>query len=1150
MGRFVHLHLHSEYSLLDGACRIADIPLVAKEQGQEAVAITDHGVLYGAVDFWRACKAERIKAIIGCEVYVAPRDHLKKEGKQDISGHHLVLLCENEIGYHNLMQLVSLSHVEGFYMKPRVDMELLRRYHEGLIALSACVAGEVPRLILTGDYEVAKKKAIEYRDVFGQNNYYLEIQDHDIPDEKRVAASLSAISKETGIPLVATNDVHYLRRRDSEMQATLMCIQTNTTLTEGKPLGFETDEFYFKSTQEMERMFSMYPGATENTALIADRCHFDFTFGELHLPSCPVPSGKTHKDVLTQMTLSGFDRLVREGKITFDRNSREEYIQRIHYELDVIDTMGFSAYFLIVQDFVNYSKTHGISVGPGRGSGAGSLVAYCIGITDVDSIRYDLLFERFLNPERQSMPDFDIDFCYENRDRAIAYVREKYGDDHVAQIITFGTLAARAAVRDVGRAMGMSYGDVDAVAKLIPTHLPLKEAVKLREINDLYEGDPNVQRLLDMSMAVEGMPRHASTHAAGIVITEKSVSHYVPLAMNGDVIVTQFDMDTVAKLGLIKFDFLGLRYLTIMDRAESEIRKTNPGFTLGSIPFDDPVTYRMISQGRTEGVFQLESGGIRRVLSEMKPSCFEDIVATIALYRPGPMDSIDTFIARKLGMERVEYSTPLLAPILNYTYGCIVYQEQVMQIFRSLAGYSYARADLVRRAMSKKKADEMAREKDDFIRGALERGVSSRAAEEIFADMESFASYAFNRSHATAYAMISYRTAYLKAHYPAEYLAALMSCGVSCDPARFDVRVLPPDVNASTMDFSAANGQVRYGFLAIKNVGKLFIDALLNERKRGAFRSFEDFIDRMAGADLNRRQIESMIKCGVFDSLGVYRSRLMAVYDELISRAVAKAHENVTGQMDLFGLMDDAGVPQGAVEYPQIPEYPKKDLLAFEKEITGFYFSGSLFDGFRHHADTLSYTSIAELQEAFDENGESQGELSDRDKASVVGIVASTKVKTTKRGEDMAFITLEDVGGSMEIIAFPKQYSAYGRYLSLGTGVYIEGEITVKEGEKAKLILSRLTPLLTNEEFDRTNTVAEATPQKQKTLYLKVPSVESSVTKTIQMILKCVPGNSPVVFYDEGSGKYMKAGGQGVDVSEQLLNDLSRVMGEENVVWR
>ncbi len=1144
MGRFAHLHLHSEYSLLDGACRIGDIPKMAKAQGHDAVAITDHGVLYGAVDFYRACHEAGVKPIIGCEVYVAPRGRQSKEGRADMSGQHLVLLVKNETGYRNLTQLVSRSFTEGFYMRPRVDMDLLREYHEGLIALSGCLAGAVPQYILTGDYEGAKRIALEYLSIFGEGNYYLEIQDHNISDEKRIAASLLALSKDTGIPLVATNDVHYLRASDAEMQSVLVCIQTNTTLAEGNPLAFETNEFYYKSTEQMERLFAAYPDAVENTARIADQCNFDFRFGELYLPNYPLEGGKTHKELLAEYTYRGFKEKIARGDIVFGVHKEEEYTERLAYELSVIDEMGFNAYYLIVRDFVIYSKTHGIAVGPGRGSGAGSLVAYCVGITDVDSIRYDLLFESFLNPERQTMPDFDIDFCYENRDRAIAYVKERYGDDHVAQIITFGTLAARAAVRDVGRVLGMSYGDVDAVAKLITNTQSLKEALRGRELSALYESSEDIRRLIDIALSIEGMPRHASTHAAGLVITEKPVSYYVPLAVNGDVVVTEFDMDTVAKLGLVKFDFLGLRYLTIMEKAVDGIRQNDPNFDLTSVPLDDAATYRMIAAGETDGVFQLESNGIRRVLRDMHPGCFEDIIATIALYRPGPMDSIDDFIARKLGKEPIVYSTPLLENILKNTYGCIVYQEQVMQIFRTLAGYSFARADLVRRAMSKKKADVMSAERSDFISGCAANGIGETIASAIFSDMESFASYAFNKSHATAYAMISYRTAYLKAHYPAEYLAALMSCGANCDPVKFGVKVLPPDINESLLGFRATNGHVRYGFLAIKNVGRLFIDAVINERRNGAFRSFEDFIDRMAGKDLNRRQVEFMIKCGCFDSFGIYRSRLLAVYENLITRAVARVHSNVTGQMDFFTSFDSADTIT-TVEYPQLPELGLSEILAFEKEITGIYFSGHLFDRYTHHAAYVKHTGIKEIADAFDENSDHYGTYNDHDKVTLAGVVTSVTKKTTKKGDEMAFVVLEDAGGTIEVIVFPKQFEANGRYLGVGKGICVEGELNVREGEAVKLVANRMVPLMTNEEYE-----ANPPTAPNKKLYLRVPSMEAPVTAAILQILSCVKGKSEVLFYNCATGKYLRATGYDANVTDRLVQDLTSMLGDGNVIFK
>ena len=1143
MGEFVHLHLHSEYSLLDGACRIAEIPRAAKEAGHTAVAITDHGVLYGAVAFYRACKKEGVHPIIGCEVYVARTSRFSKEGKNDFSGDHLILLAENEVGYRNLIQMVSQSFTEGFYMRPRVDMELLREHHEGLIALSACLAGKIPQEILSGDYEAARSTALAYSRLFGAEHFYLEVQDHLLPDEKRVAMSLRAISEETGIPLVATNDVHYLRRRDAEMQSVLMCIQTNRTLTEGRPIGFETDEFYYKSTEEMKRLFAGYPGAIENTVRIAERCQFDFTFGQYYLPTYSLADGQTHEGILRELCFRGFEDRIKDGHIVFDKVAKEAYVSRLQYELSVIHEMGFDAYFLIVRDFVMYAKTHDIPVGPGRGSGAGSLVAFCIGITDVDSIKYDLLFERFLNPERQTMPDFDIDFCYEKRDRVIAYVKEKYGEDHVAQIITFGTLAARAAVRDVGRVLGIPYADVDAVAKLITGTMSLGEAMNRQELKDKYESGEEIKRLIDLSLMVEGMPRHASTHAAGVVITAEPVSHYVPIAQNGDNVVTEYDMDTIASLGLVKFDFLGLRYLTIIEKTVEQIRRTNPMFNMETVAFDDADTYRLISLGKTEGVFQLESAGMRRVLADMKPSCFDDIIAVIALYRPGPMDSIGSFIARKHGEEKVRYRVPALAEILDSTYGCIVYQEQVMQIFRALAGYSFARADLVRRAMAKKKEEVMKAERADFIAGCAAHGISETDATAIFDEMLSFASYAFNKSHATAYAMISYRTAYLKAHYPAEYFAALMTCGVLCDPQRFGIRVLPPDINESGTDFIASAGAVRYGFLAIKNLGRLFADALIAEREHGKFRSFEDFVDRMARRDLNRKQLESLIKCGCFDSLGIYRSRLLAVYEEMLANAGARAQSNVTGQMDFFSGALGAASAIGTVTYPDVPEFPLKDLLAFEKELAGIYFSGNLFDHYAKHAASIPHADIGEILESFDENGEASGEHTDKERVTLTGFVAGITKKTTKRGDSMLFLQLADRTGTIEVIVFPKQYQQYSGDLQITNGLCVIGTISAREDEKAKIVAEKIIRLSSNELYAETAV-------KPKKLYLRVPSLEARETQVALRILSCVPGHTPVVFYDLSSGKYLNARGYDANVTDKLLHDMGKIFGEDNVVYR
>ena len=912
MSRFVHLHLHSEYSLLDGACRISEIPEAAKAAGHTAVALTDHGVLYGAVAFYRACKAAGIKPIVGCEVYVAERSRFSREGRVDASGNHLVLLVENETGYRNLIRLVSKSFTEGFYAKPRIDLDLLRSHHEGLIALSACMAGAVPRAILAGDMEGAVKAAETLNGIFGAGNFYLELQDHRLQNDQMICRGIRTVAERTGIPTVATNDVHYLRRADAETQEILVCVGTGRTVGEGRMSGFETDEFYYKSTEEMERLFPDNPDAIENSARIADRCNFDFTFGKYTLPSLPETDGITHRDELRAYALRGLDERAARGEIDFSDHPKEEYLSRIDYELSVIDRMGFNEYYLIVRDFVIYAKTHGIPVGPGRGSGAGSLVAYCVGITEVNSLRFNLLFERFLNPERISMPDFDIDFSDEKRDRVIAYVKEKYGEDHVSQIVTFGTLAPRAAVRDVGRVLGMSYADVDRVAARIGgTDDTIADALKRPELAELYASSEEVRRLIDAATKVEGMPRHASTHAAGVVITKEPVSEYVPLAVSGDVVVTQFDMDTVALLGLVKFDFLGIRYLSVIEETEGMIRRRHPDFDLARIDYDDPAIYKMISAGQTLGVFQLEKSGMRQVLRRLRPTCFEDLIAVIALYRPGPMDQIDTFIRRKHGEEPITYEIPALEQVLDVTYGCIVYQEQVMQIFRLLADYSLARADLVRRAISKKKADVLEKERADFLSGTARHGIDPDRAKKLFDEIAAFADYAFNRNHAAAYAMLVYRTAYLKAKYPREYMAALMSSVLgradklaeyAAECARQGIRVLPPDIATGETGFSVSREGIRFGLLAVKGVGKQFLDAVIAERERRPFADFADFVRRMSGRELNRRQVEALIKCGALDCFGETRRTLVASCEDLIAAEQMKARSTLSGQIDFFSL--------------------------------------------------------------------------------------------------------------------------------------------------------------------------------------------------------------------------------------------------------
>ena len=935
MGDFVHLHLHTEYSLLDGATRISAIADKALALGQSAVAITDHGVMYGVVEFYNSLKAKGVKPIIGCEVYVAPRGRFSKEGKSDNSGHHLVLLCKNAVGYRNLCYMVSESFINGFYSRPRIDMELLRSHSEGLIALSACLAGKVPRLILEGTMAEAERAARELKDIFGED-FYLEVQNHGIGDEARVAYGIKMLSERCDIPMVATNDVHYLEKSDADTQAILMCVQTGNVITDGRPIGFETDEYYFKSTEEMERLFSGFEGACENTVKIAEKCNFDFEFGKLHLPDFVPEGGLTHKEKLERDTEAGFLKLERVGRFDYSKNDKQIYLDRIKYELSVIDKMGFNAYFLIVADFIAFAKGRDIPVGPGRGSGAGSLVAFCIGITDVDPIANNLLFERFLNPERVSMPDFDVDFCYTRREEVIEYVKEKYGEDKVAQIVTFGTLAPRAAVRDVGRALGMPYAKVDTVAKLISQDsASIEDALKNKELHEMYIADNEVRRLIDVSQGVEGMPRHASTHAAGVVITEKPTWEYVPLSYSGTGVVTQFDMNTDAALGLVKFDFLGLRYLTVIHDCVKEIKKRDPSFDISAIPLDDKDSFKLLAEARTDGVFQLESGGMKSVLTRLSPTCFEDIVACIALFRPGPMDSIDTFIARKHGKEKTVYKIPELKEILDVTYGCIVYQEQVMQICRRLAGYSYARADIVRRAMSKKKTDAMQAERASFIDGCIANGVSENDASDIFDEMVGFAKYAFNKSHATVYGVISYRTAYLKTHYPAEYFSALLSSVLDNtkklkeyidDAARYGVKVLPPDINESGADFTVSDGNIRFGLLAIRNVGTQLADRVVRNRRESEFKSFDEFVTRLAGGELNKRTLESLIKCGVFDSLGTPRSALLASFENILESEQERHRSNLKGQFDLFSMADAGGaISGGAYRYPDVKEFSQKE---------------------------------------------------------------------------------------------------------------------------------------------------------------------------------------------------------------------------------
>ena len=1155
---FVHLHLHSEYSLLDGACRISDIPKVAKAAGHSACAITDHGVMYGVVDFYKACKKEGIKPIIGCEVYVAPGSRMSKNHGIDSDNAHLVLLCQNEVGYKNLVRLVTSAFTEGFYSKPRIDMELLREHNDGLIALSACLGGRIPKLISAGNYEEAKSHAKEMLDIFSSDRFYLELQDHGIDEQKHVNEVLISMSKELGIDLVATNDVHYLKKSDSEAQAILMCIQTNNVISDGRPIGFETDEFYYKSTEEMLKIFSEYPEAVANTVKIAEKCNFDFNFGKTYIPSYDCPKGIAPVDYLKKLSLDGLENRIQNGNIIFEKYTKDDYINRMNYELDVIESMGYTQYFLVVWDFVNYSKSIGIPVGPGRGSGAGSLVAYLIGITDIDSIKFDLLFERFLNPERVSMPDFDIDFCYDRRDEAIEYVREKYGHDRTAQIVTFGTLAARAAVRDVGRALGMSYSEVDEAAKLIPQEIgiTLDEALKNKELREMYNDRPEIRKLIDTARALEGMPRHASTHAAGVVITEKPLTEHLPLAVNNGITVTQFDMDTVAEIGLLKFDFLALRYLTIIDAAEKQIKEKHPDFIVTKLPLDDKATFDLISRGATDGVFQLESAGMKSMLTQLRPDCLDDVIAAIALYRPGPMDSIPKYIAARHGENATEYKIPALKPILDVTYGCIVYQEQVMRIFRDVAGYSLGHADIVRRAISKKKTDVLLSEKESFIKGATERGVSAEAAIELFDEIESFANYAFNKSHAAAYAVISYRTAYLKAHYLTEYNCALLT-SVQNSPAKISeyigeckrngIKVLPPDVNHSMTDFHVEGINIRFGLVALKNVGRAFIDLVIKERAiGGCFVDVEDFVNRMKPHGINKRQLETLIKSGSLDSLGAKRSQLLDIYEKLLEKDYSSSLE---GQLDMFSMLDDRESVVPKIEFKDIPEFTARQLLLLEKEASGMYLSGHILDDFDKSAKSYNPDNVSDIILSFTDNGEIK-KYKDGDRVCLCGVITKRTNKLTRKNDHMAFLDFEDRSGEIEIIVFPNVLANVGHMLATEYVVCIKGSITVKDEEAPKIILNDANILVSNDEYKdpEIKKNEQNTVKKNPTLYLKVPSVDSSEYNRVCAFIQIFKGTIPVVIYASDTKKKFKASGFGAYLNEFTVNELKEILGDDAVV--
>ncbi len=1140
---FVHLHVHTEYSLLDGVCRLDRLCRAVKERGQNAVAITDHGNLFGAVDFYKSAKKYGIKAIIGCEVYVATRSRLDKTHGVDSERHHLVLLCKNEVGYHNLIKLVSSAWVDGFYGKPRIDRELLEKHHEGLIALSACLAGEVPKLIEHSDFIRAKEVALWYNNVFGEGNYYLELQNHGIAEQIKVNDGLVRISKETGIPLVATNDVHYIDREDAKTQKVLICIATNRTVNDESTLEFETDNFYLKTEDEMRENFDYVPEALENTQKIADMCNFEFEFGKTKLPNFDVPDGIRHYDFLRNKCYEGLYK-------KYGENPDKLYTDRLEYELSVINSMGYVDYFLIVADFIQYAREHGIPVGPGRGSGAGSICAYCMGITDIDPIKYNLLFERFLNPERVSMPDIDVDFCYERRGEVIDYVINKYGADRVAQIVTFGTMAARAAVRDVGRALGLSYSLVDTVAKKIPRSLGMtieKALSESEEFKELYDSDERVKELIDTAKDVEGMPRHASTHAAGIVITDRPVSDYVPLARNDESVVTQFTMTTIEELGLLKMDFLGLRTLTVINDSVKMIRKRKPDFEIEKIPFDDKNVFALFTNGQTDGVFQCESSGMRNVYARLKPKNFEDIIAVISLYRPGPMDSIDTYIANSHNPNGIRYKTPMLKSILDVTYGCMVYQEQVMQVFRTLAGYSLGRADIVRRAMSKKKHSVLENERTFFCDGCAANGIDVRVANEIFDDMTSFASYAFNKSHAAAYAVVAYRTAYLKCYYPCEFMASLLTSVLdnaekvsayieNCK--KMGIKIFAPNVNYSGKNFTADSDKgksIVFGLLAIKNLGHDFIDTIIREREmNGPYNSFYSFCKRSYGKGFNKRAVESLIKSGALDNLGSNRREMLTNLPFIVDELDDSRRRNLEGQIGLFDIVgnNDEG---SAYKMKNCSEFDMQDLLAMEKETTGLYISSHPMNEYSELAKKLKCDKIIDLL-----NGDSEfdSEFGDGSSVKVMGIITNMTKKQTKSGEYMAFFTVEDVLGTVEVIVFPKTYAKLVSKLAVGTVAVIGGRLSVREEESPKIIL----------DFFETAENVKINTAKRTGLFLRLSDNKSETYNKCVTYLKenTVEGDTPLYYYFCDSKKYFPS--KKISVNEKVISDLKEIIGEKNVI--
>ena len=1125
---FAHLHLHTEYSLLDGACRIKKLPALIKELGMDACAITDHGVLYGVVDFYTACQDAGVHPVIGCEMYLCPDMDEKVYANREYS--HLILLCENNTGYQNLMYLCSEAFTRGFYYKPRIDYKLLREHSEGLICLTACLSGDLPKLLLDGRIAEAEKYTREMAALFGPDHFYIEIMDHGISEEKRLLPRIIDMSERTGIPLVATNDCHYMRREDAETQEVLMCIQTGKTLDDENRMRMDTDQLYVKSEDEMLALFPGHADAVQRAHDIAMRCNVTFDFNTVHLPHFPVPEGETSDTLLRKLVEEGFSKRYAAD----DPVARE----RLEYEIGVITQMGYVDYFLIVWDFVKFAKDAGIMVGPGRGSGAASIVAYCLNITQLDPIKYNLTFERFLNPERVSMPDIDMDFCYERRQEVINYVAHKYGQDHVCQIITFGTMAARGVIRDVGRVLGYTYAETDQIAKQVPMDLgmTLEKALTLStELKAGYENDPRIKRLIDISLKLEGMPRHASTHAAGVLITGEPAVHFVPLQTNEDVVTTQFPMGIIGKLGLLKMDFLGLRTLTVIRDTLDLMRSQGVNMKPEDIPMDDPAIYQMISQGDTDGVFQLEGGGMRTFLTNMQPENFEDIIAAISLYRPGPMESIPRYIAGKRDPASVHYETPQLAPILDVTYGCMVYQEQVMQIVRDLAGYSYGRSDLVRRAMAKKKKDVMAAERKNFVYGsekehvpgAVNRGVPAAVAEHIFDEMTAFASYAFNKAHAACYAVVAVQTGWLKYYYPAEFMAAMMNSvvGNAAKVAAYiqycrkkEIPVLPPHVNFSDRKFTVETNKegvkcVRMGMSGVKNVGNSAVDAIVQERRlSGPYRDVFEFCRRIDSEAVNKRAVESLIMAGCFDHMGATRLQCMRVFDQALEANSAKRRQNVVGQISLF----DMGQPTAdlAIEdtYPDVGEYPYKQLLSMEKEMTGVYVSGHPLDEYRKELEALEINTawVAELKERPDAGIDEDGR-----QVVMGGILTALRPKATKKGAMMGFITLEDLTGQIECLLFPRIFERYNKLLELDMPVLLTGHLSVREEEDTKLLVDVVEPLVQLPPPEEPMSDIERAKRSPVKLYLRM---QRSQMDEVKEVLQRQPGKVPVYmnFPDEG----------------------------------